>query len=41
LKEKSLDQTLWRTLFERGYGPVVRQITVWMNPISITFKLLP
>jgi transcription elongation GreA/GreB family factor len=28
LKEEALDQTLWRTRFRRGYGPVVRQITV-------------
>jgi hypothetical protein len=25
LKEEALDRTLWRILFERGYGPVVRQ----------------
>ena len=24
LKEEELDCTLWRTPFERGYGPVVR-----------------
>jgi hypothetical protein len=24
LKEETLDHTLWKTLFERGYGPVVR-----------------
>jgi hypothetical protein len=27
LKEEALDHTLWRTRFERGYGPVVRQTT--------------
>jgi len=27
LKEEALDRSLWRTRFERGYGPVVRQIT--------------
>jgi hypothetical protein len=27
LKEEALDRTLWRTRFERGYGPVVRQTT--------------
>jgi hypothetical protein len=27
LKEEALDRTLWRTLFGRGYGPVVRQTT--------------
>ena len=31
LKEEALDTTLWRTRFGRGYGPVVRQITEWMN----------
>jgi hypothetical protein len=25
LKEEALDRTLWRSRFERGYGPVVRQ----------------
>jgi hypothetical protein len=25
LKEETLDRTLWRTRFGRGYGPVVRQ----------------
>jgi hypothetical protein len=25
LKEEALDCALWRTLFGRGYGPVVRQ----------------
>jgi hypothetical protein len=27
LKEEALDRTLWRSRFERGYGPVVRQTT--------------
>jgi hypothetical protein len=31
LKEEALDRTLWRTLFGKCYGPVVRQTTVWMN----------
>jgi hypothetical protein len=31
LKEKALDRTLWRTPFGRGYGPVVKQTTEWMN----------
>jgi hypothetical protein len=34
LKEEALDRTLWRTRFERGYGPVVRQTTEWMNYIQ-------
>jgi hypothetical protein len=31
LKEEALHRTLWRTRFGRGYGPVVRQTTEWMN----------
>jgi hypothetical protein len=31
LKEEALDRFLWRTLFGRGYGPVVRQTAEWMN----------
>ena len=27
LKEEALDRTMWRNRFERGVGPVVRQIT--------------
>jgi hypothetical protein len=27
LKEESLDRTMWRVRFGRGYGPVVRQTT--------------
>jgi hypothetical protein len=25
LKEEALDRTVWKTYFERGFGPVVRQ----------------
>ena len=25
LKEDALDRSMWRALFERGFGPVVRQ----------------
>ena len=31
LKEEALDRTQWRTRFGRGYGPVVRKTTEWMN----------
>jgi hypothetical protein len=31
LKQEALDRTLWRTRFGRGYGPVVRQTTEWMQ----------
>jgi hypothetical protein len=33
LEEEALDLTLWRTGFGRGYGPVVRQTTEWMNTL--------
>jgi hypothetical protein len=35
LKEEALDRTLWRTRFGRGYGPVVRQTTEWMNALPL------
>jgi len=31
LKEEALDRTIWRARFGRGFGPVVRQTTKWMN----------
>jgi hypothetical protein len=31
LKERALDRTMWRARFGRGFGPVVRQTTKWMN----------
>jgi hypothetical protein len=31
LKEEALNRTIWRTRFERGFGPVVRLI----NELSI------
>ena len=31
LKDEALDRTMWRNRFGRGVGPVVRQITEWMN----------
>ena len=31
LKEDALDRTMWRARFGRGFGPVVRQTTKWMN----------
>jgi hypothetical protein len=27
LKEEALDHTMWRAVFGRGFGPVVRQTT--------------
>ena len=34
LKEEALDRTMWRARFGRGFGPVVRQTTKWMNTHS-------
>ena len=31
LKDETLDRTMWRTRFGRGYGPVVRQTTKLLN----------
>ena len=31
LKEEALDRTMWRARLGRGFGPVVRQTTKWMN----------
>jgi hypothetical protein len=31
LKEEALNRTMWRARFGRGFGPVVRQTTKWMN----------
>jgi hypothetical protein len=31
LKEEALDRTMWRNRSARGFGPVVRQNTEWMN----------
>ena len=38
LKEEALDRTLWRTRFERGYGPVAREITERTN-IAFIFRV--
>jgi hypothetical protein len=31
LKEGALDRTMWRARFGKGFGPVVRQTTKWIN----------
>jgi hypothetical protein len=31
LKKEALGRTVWRARFGRGFGPVVRQTTKWMN----------
>ena len=33
MEEEALDRTQWRTRFGRGYGPVVRKTTQWMQEI--------
>jgi len=38
LKAEALDRILWRTRFGRGYGPVVRQATEWMNSVLCAFN---
>jgi hypothetical protein len=40
LKEEALDRTLWRTRFGRGYGPVLRQTTEWMNETESQYDLI-
>jgi hypothetical protein len=37
LKDEVLDHTTWRTHFGRGYRPVVRQTTEWVNINKFTF----
>jgi len=32
--KEALDRTVWRTRFDRGYGPVVRQTVWWMNTLK-------
>ena len=34
LKEEALDRTIWRARFGRGFGPVVRHTTKWMNTVA-------
>jgi hypothetical protein len=43
LKEDALDLTMWRARFGRGFGPVVRQTTKWMNPYreNYVYRKLP
>jgi hypothetical protein len=31
LKEEAVDRSMWRAGFGRGFGPVVRQTSKWMN----------
>jgi len=40
LKEEALDRPMWRARFGRGFGPVVRQTTKWMNEWMFVYSLL-
>ena len=40
LKEEALDRTMWRARFGRGFGPIVRQATKWMNDFNCNMLLL-
>ena len=33
LNEEALDRTMWRARFGRGFGPVVKRTTKWMNVV--------
>ena len=41
LKEETLDRTMWRARFGRGFGPVVRQTAKWMNGWILSLCLHP
>jgi hypothetical protein len=34
LKEEALDRTVWRAVFGRGFGPVVRQTTKSIHEVD-------
>ena len=39
LKEEARDRTMWRARFGRGFGPVVRQTTKWINePLNVLVR---
>jgi len=35
-KEKALDRNMWGARFGKGFGPVVRETTKWMNEWRMT-----
>jgi hypothetical protein len=39
LKEEALDCTRCRARFGRGFGPVIRQTTKWMNTMVILLSI--
>jgi len=41
LKEEARDRTMWRAGFGRGFGPVVRQTTKWMNSECVSVACYP
>jgi len=41
LKEKALDRTMWRHRSGGGFGPVIRQITEWMNVCHMCDMTVP
>jgi hypothetical protein len=34
LEEEDLDRTMWKSRFGKGFGPVIRQSTKWMDEIK-------
>jgi hypothetical protein len=40
LKEETLDRTIWRGRFGRGFGPVVRQTTKWIKELFLLVEHL-
>jgi hypothetical protein len=40
LNQEALDRTMWRARFERGFGPVMRQTTKWMNENNLLLHRL-
>jgi len=40
LKEEALDRSKWRARFGRGFGPVVRQTTKWMNECKLWLEII-
>jgi len=40
LKREALDRTMWIARFGRGFGPVVRQTTKWMNELLLLFCVI-
>ena len=40
LKEEALDRTMWRARFGRGFEPVVRQTTKWINTTYLSRRYI-